>query len=220
GRELAPRRRRRSLDVRVHSTRAWRRDDIGTCGGRQWKSPVGPGFRDDPCDRLQQAGARRGAYRCRARIARCSRLVAAAPRNEALMRRRSRMVAVSLRAGLIAALVLGSLIAWSAPGARWRMQFLALKLAGQLPELSWREMAALTAPGSGVWPEAIWETWNPYVAVRAPWTAPADLIAGRDAFASHCAECHGSDAQGASARGLLYGPYRNGVSDLALFQTT
>lgn len=136
------------------------------------------------------------------------------------MRRRSRMVAVSLRAGLIAALVLGSLIAWSAPGARWRMQFLALKLAGQLPELSWREMAALTAPGSGVWPEAIWETWNPYVAVRAPWTAPADLIAGRDAFASHCAECHGSDAQGASARGLLYGPYRNGVSDLALFQTT
>ncbi len=52
-----------------------------------------------------------------------------------------------------------------------------------------------------------------------PRTSAEDVAAGAKIFRSHCAECHGKDAQGGRGPALTGGVFRHGSSDTALFNT-
>ena len=122
-------------------------------------------------------------------------------------------------ASLTVLLAAATVLSLSVPGVRWRVQFVALKTVGEIPDLGWGEVLSLIAPGSGVWAGPIWTKRNPYLGGSAPEATRDDIEAGGRAFQRHCSMCHGTDARGDSGPELLSGRFRSGVSDLALFQT-
>lgn len=52
-----------------------------------------------------------------------------------------------------------------------------------------------------------------------PYASPEDVAAGAKIFRSHCAECHGREAEGGRGPALTGGVFRRGGSDTALFNT-
>jgi putative heme-binding domain-containing protein len=52
-----------------------------------------------------------------------------------------------------------------------------------------------------------------------PYASPEDVAAGAKIFRSHCAECHGREAEGGRGPALTGGVFRHGGSDTALFNT-
>lgn len=55
-------------------------------------------------------------------------------------------------------------------------------------------------------------------AVRNPRTSPEDIAAGAKTFRSHCAPCHGLEAQGARGPNLANGVFYHGSTDAALLK--
>jgi alcohol dehydrogenase (cytochrome c) len=132
------------------------------------------------------------------------------------------------RRGLLPLLLLGaglSLVVAIAGvgGLRRRIQLLALYGAGNIPDMTWQDIARMLPPKSGYDVEGLLAVRNPYVALRNPFTQPSDLAAGKESFEGQCAVCHGRGARGAGGGGggpdLTTGAFRHGASDWALYRT-
>lgn len=105
------------------------------------------------------------------------------------------------------------------PGLRWRLELVALKAAGEIPDLAWNEVWPILAPDSGAWPVSIASTRNPYTAISAPPATAADVSGGGETFRTSCASCHDAASAGAEHVDLTSGHFQHGASDWALFQT-
>src|SRR5690349_19077109 len=110
-------------------------------------------------------------------------------------------------------LALGGLTAFSVPALRWRAHLVELKASGQVPELSWEELAHLIAPDSNADASLIFKTKDPYSGVFAPAGTPQRVQAGHELFNQQCAACHGVDAKGGMAPNLSKGEFSHGASD-------
>ncbi|HEX4634445.1 MAG TPA: hypothetical protein VH163_11445, partial [Gemmatimonadales bacterium] len=113
-------------------------------------------------------------------------------------------------------IVLGVLVAVLAlalivPGTRWRLQIVAAKARGRIPDLGWADLIRMIRPGSGVYLEPLAENgYNPYLAISDPLTAPEDVKAGGALFAAQCSTCHGSGPHASAAPDLSRGEFRHG----------
>lgn len=122
---------------------------------------------------------------------------------------------------LLACLLLviaGLLGAYSIRGIRWRSQVALLKLRGQLPELSWGELAHMVDPRGPYYLEPIVRTRSPYASVKNPYTGSDDIKAGLELFAQRCASCHGSDGAGKTGPDLTSATLKHGSSQWALYK--
>lgn len=118
---------------------------------------------------------------------------------------------------LIAAAVGLLLASVSIAGIRWRIQLLALKAVGDVPDLTWAEVARLL-PARGTLKGVALQKGDPN-AITAPEATPARIQLGRELFRARCAGCHGADAHGGSGPNLTLGEFHSGTSDWALYRT-
>lgn len=111
----------------------------------------------------------------------------------------------------------------------WRLQFLVAKSTGDVPSLSWAEVAQgvwpgrqlkKTWPGSGFLTDAmVSEGRSLDAAVLNPLDGPDDIARGKKIFQANCAACHGNDGRGGGhAPSLAKANYSVGSSDLALYK--
>lgn len=126
------------------------------------------------------------------------------------------------RRWLLAALTLLIIVSlarvFSVPGIRWRTKVALLKLQGELPELSWGELARMVRPGGPYYIEPILWSRNAYASVRNPYSSPDDVRAGLELFAQRCASCHGSAGGGATGPDLTSATLTHGNSEWALYK--
>jgi alcohol dehydrogenase (cytochrome c) len=104
-------------------------------------------------------------------------------------------------------------------GLRWRVQLVGLKAAGQIPGMEWGEMLPLLRPRSQVYLRSVVASRSPYHSIVNPWIGSSDVAAGREAFLSRCAGCHGGQAEGGAAPALVGRSLRHGEGDWALYRT-
>lgn len=78
----------------------------------------------------------------------------------------------------------------------WRIELLATKMRGELPEVSLPEVIRLAHPGSGFWLPNLIERPNPNSDILNPFVTQSDLARGAEIFRENCAACHGVDARG------------------------
>ena len=105
------------------------------------------------------------------------------------------------------------------PGIRVRLEILALKAEGELPEVSKWDLVPLIRPHSGFDLDALLETRSPYSSLLMPARFEGDSARGAVIFASHCAVCHGAEARGGMGPSLASADLRHGASDWAMFRT-
>jgi alcohol dehydrogenase (cytochrome c) len=122
-------------------------------------------------------------------------------------------------AATVAAIVIGIALTQSVESVRWRTRLVALKAAGQMPDLSWGEILWLLPPSSGVNLKPVVASRNPYTALLNPRTSARDIQAGGELFKQQCAQCHGEDGKGEMGPDLTLGRFIHGASDWALFRT-
>ena len=103
-------------------------------------------------------------------------------------------------------------------GARWRAQVALLKLQGELPELSWVELARMLRPGSKYYLERMANSRSGYASVRNPYTKPEDVRAGLEGFAARCSACHGTDGTGGTGANLTGPTLARGNSEWAMYK--
>jgi alcohol dehydrogenase (cytochrome c) len=108
----------------------------------------------------------------------------------------------------LAALVLGGagLLAvrfFAPPDLQWRLQVVAAKLRGRLPEIPLRNLIAWLAPRSPVYLAALAENPNPNAAIENGLTSAEDIAQGEILYRKRCAQCHGDDGHGVSGPNLL-----------------
>lgn len=131
-------------------------------------------------------------------------------------RSRYRWIWVGASAAVLAATVA---LVWS-DGLKWRAQVVALRVAGQIPDIEWDELLPMLAPS---WPhsmERLVGTRNPYTVVRNPLPVEQNATAGRASYLQRCASCHGSEAQGGPGTPALAGrEFTRGQSDWAIYRT-
>jgi alcohol dehydrogenase (cytochrome c) len=120
--------------------------------------------------------------------------------------------------GGLALLVVPLLLVLSVHGARWRAQVALLKLQGELPELSWVELARMLRPGSKYYLEGMARTRSGYASVRNPHTTPDDVRAGLEQFAARCGACHGPDGTGGTGADLTGPTLARGNSEWAMYK--
>lgn len=123
-----------------------------------------------------------------------------------------------LAIGTVILLLLGLGGAFTLHGVRWRARVGLLKLQGELPELSWGELAMMLRPGSRYYLEPIVRTRSGYASVHNPYASPEDLAAGLASFADRCGTCHGADGSGATGPDLTAPILARGNSDWAMYQ--
>ena len=112
-----------------------------------------------------------------------------------------------------------SIVAMSEYRIRWRVQFVAMKLMGRAPYMSWREVAGVLR-SSGVRSAPTGPGTTRSVQSSAPAAATdANVQQGRELFRHQCAQCHGAEAQGGSGPDLTQGEFQHGESDSALSHT-
>jgi len=104
-------------------------------------------------------------------------------------------------------------------GARWRLEVVALKVTGQLRDISWLELSTMMSPSSRIYVGALRDNPNPYAVIRNPYTSEEDRAAGGELFRAKCAGCHGATAEGGPYAPMLVGrPLRIGDSDWAIYR--
>lgn len=103
-------------------------------------------------------------------------------------------------------------------GVRVRLEVLALKLQGGLPEISKWDVLPLFKPHSGFDLPALVETRSPYSSLQLPPQREAEAALGASIFAGRCASCHGPEAQGGMGPALASTDLRHGASDWAMFR--
>ena len=105
------------------------------------------------------------------------------------------------------------------PQIRWRVLVVALKCAGQLGSVEWKELAMMLQPDSGVPLRALAGKRNPFAVISDPFESAADQAAGKTLFAANCARCHGDGASGGAGPALVGRMLKIGDSDWAMFHT-
>ncbi|MGH7583425.1 MAG: PQQ-binding-like beta-propeller repeat protein [Gemmatimonadales bacterium] len=103
-------------------------------------------------------------------------------------------------------------------GLRWRAQLVGLKLLGEIPDLSWMEMARLSRPGSPVYLEPMVRNHNPHLTILVADLSRSALAVGQARYQQHCAACHGESGEGAMAPALAGRSLSHGNSDWALYR--
>ncbi len=122
--------------------------------------------------------------------------------------------------GLLGVAGLGLALAWTAPGARSRIELVLLRAGGKIPDVTWRDVLRMVPPRRGYDVAAIVQSRSPFASIRNPYDQPADAAAGAESFRAHCAACHGGNAHGGTGPDLSRREqYRQGVSSWALFRT-
>jgi alcohol dehydrogenase (cytochrome c) len=117
--------------------------------------------------------------------------------------------------------LLGGVLALAfVPKARVALKIARLKASGMLPDVSWKELARMSRPGSHFNLPELATTPNPYAVIQNPYNFAADVSAGNALFRSHCATCHGADGSGgAGGPALQHRQMTQGSSDWALYRT-
>jgi alcohol dehydrogenase (cytochrome c) len=100
----------------------------------------------------------------------------------------------------------------------WRVRLFTLKVAGDVPELSWNELLQMTRQQGGFALEGITRYGlSVEGSVRNPFVTKDDLHAGASIFRQYCALCHGGE--GAGGRGPeLNHSLKHGDSDVAIYK--
>lgn len=101
----------------------------------------------------------------------------------------------------------------------WRLKVYVRKLQGDLRELSWSELAAMTA-GRDRFKLAVLvdDGRSLEAAIVNPYDTPEDIAAGARVFREQCAGCHGNDAAGGHAPSLVRESYDHGDSVFAIYR--
>jgi alcohol dehydrogenase (cytochrome c) len=120
----------------------------------------------------------------------------------AMGRRRTRLVAGA--AVLVVAIIVG-FSAITASQLRWRAEFVRMKAQGELPALSWRDVASNLGPRQQYHISTLLRTGDVRLARRNLHTSPRDVERGAMLFRERCAACHGVDGSGGTAPGLNRG---------------
>ncbi len=122
--------------------------------------------------------------------------------NQPTTRRRIRLAAILL--GIPILLLVGvALLAYSIPRYRWRAQVVRLKLQGDLPNITWKELRHLHRQGDPFNLKGLVSDHNPYLVITNPYDSPDGIAAGGKLFQSNCSFCHGSDGAGGRAGPVL-----------------
>jgi alcohol dehydrogenase (cytochrome c) len=130
-----------------------------------------------------------------------------------LIRTRPLLAAFLLALGLFVAVL-------AVPRLRWRVEVVALHLAGQIPDISLRETIEFMMPGSDQSIARLPETRNPHALVKNYRTSEADVAAGAQVYRDHCAACHAPNGTGGPGAPSLVGrEFRHGSGDWAVFRT-
>ncbi len=117
------------------------------------------------------------------------------------------------------ALAIIAILGWAAPTkVRLRIHLGALKLAGQLPGVRPRELLELLTTRRGFDLAALENSLNPSAALSLPDQLASETDAGRQIFATHCAQCHGSSGEGGHGPALAEGPRHRSANDWAVFR--
>ncbi len=129
------------------------------------------------------------------------------------MRMRSKLLLTT-----VAIVALVSVVAMREFRIRWRVQFIAMKLVGKTPYLSWKETVQLVLSKGSQVPTGGMPA-KPSPKLVASNASDASVQAGREFFLHQCSTCHGPDARGGTGPDLTRGQFQHGDSDSALFRT-
>jgi alcohol dehydrogenase (cytochrome c) len=121
----------------------------------------------------------------------------------------------------VMAVVLGvGVAAYAAEGLRWRIQVVALRAAGSIPDISWGDLAYMIKPGSGYYLAPLVRNRSPYQTILSPLGGKEAQAEGAKLFLQRCAVCHGADGAGDEAAPALKSrEFTHGSSDWAMFRT-
>jgi alcohol dehydrogenase (cytochrome c) len=101
----------------------------------------------------------------------------------------------------------------------WRVQLSLRKAVGNVPELSWVELWTMMRRSGGFSLENMFINGSTLEAALAnPYSQAEDLEAGQRIFRVHCVVCHGADATGSHAPPLNRPGFKNGDSDLRIYE--
>ena len=101
----------------------------------------------------------------------------------------------------------------------WRVQLYLMKATGKVPDLSWVELFEVTRERGGFSLEEMFINGSSLEGALAnPYTKTTDLAAGQRIFREQCALCHGDEARGLHAPALDRPGFKNGDSDLRIYQ--
>jgi alcohol dehydrogenase (cytochrome c) len=128
--------------------------------------------------------------------------------------RRARLIVLA-----VSVVAIGGAVAL-VPQARWRVQVIALHLAGRIPDIDLKELVAFMLPGSDQSMTRLIETHNPHAVIRNARTSAADIAKGSQLFHQQCSGCHGADGTGGpGAPALIAANLKHGQSDWAIYRT-
>jgi alcohol dehydrogenase (cytochrome c) len=120
--------------------------------------------------------------------------------------------------GLI--VIVGLVVVVSIHAISWRATIVLDKATGRLNDIGWSDLSWMLRPGSGVSPERLAATRNPFQSIESPRHSQSDLDAGERLFRGQCSSCHGDRGRGGYGGPSLYDhAFRQGRSDWALYRT-
>jgi alcohol dehydrogenase (cytochrome c) len=108
---------------------------------------------------------------------------------------------------------------YAIPRYRWRIQIVRMKLAGDLPDITWTELRRLNRHGDPFNLKELVETPSPYMVIKNPYDSKEDVAAGEKLFQTNCALCHGTNGIGGIGPKLKQSRLRHGNSAWAIFKT-
>jgi alcohol dehydrogenase (cytochrome c) len=136
-----------------------------------------------------------------------------------LYKKRSRSLAKKIVvASTILTFIFGVTIA-GVSQLRWRAYLLVLHIAGQIPDIEFRQLVSYKMPGSQQSMAFLVERRNPYAVIRNVRTSRADIDTGSGLFRARCLGCHASDGSSGQELPPLSGPLKNGDSDWAIYRS-
>lgn len=115
---------------------------------------------------------------------------------------------VGLTAGAVGQDVLG-----------WRIKLYGKKVLGELPDVTWSELLAMTMPSDPFRMGGDVEQGRSLdAAIENPHSDESDILEGKRLFEANCAPCHGADASGGRAPSLLRPTFAHGDSAFAIYR--
>jgi alcohol dehydrogenase (cytochrome c) len=130
------------------------------------------------------------------------------------------LVVVALGAALIVRVYQSHSLSKVTPAMMsWRARLLLLKVEGDPPDLSWRELwFMIQARGGFGLSGYVREKYSLEATVSNPYVTTKDDESGKRIFASSCAVCHGVNGAGGHAPALNRARLNHGDSDFAIYK--
>jgi alcohol dehydrogenase (cytochrome c) len=120
---------------------------------------------------------------------------------------------------VLAAVAIGTGLAFYVEGLRWRVAVVAMKASGRIEGIGWADLLSMLQPGSRVYVKGLLHTPNAYAVILNPYAFASDRGSGELLFATRCASCHGETGAGQTAPSLVGRTLKFGDADWSLFQT-